>query len=437
MQNSSRRQFIKSSATVAGASVLGGPTVTKATALKVDINNSLPTQFPRIMGPNALKYVGEVIEGGLVGANSMVTRFERAFAEELGVKHCIATPGCTPALAALAAAFNFQHGDEIIVSPISDYGTLQGLVREYYIPVFADAAPESVNLSAQTIEPCITDRSRAILVVHKTGLICDMDPINELAKKHGLLVYEDACQAVFGRYKGKLVGTLGDAAAFSFDAEKTMGSDLGGCVVTNDDELAHQVRIVGQGRGVTGSKAGFGRIHSVPGYAYRMPGCTAAICLAQLETIHPQVAQRDRMIRLLTKLLAEIPGIRPLAIPDFMDVYSAWMCSFSIEPDHFKCTVDDFSQQLAAAGIPGAGTGRYYLLAAGSTFLGKNAEAKKYPYSMPPASREYHYGMESCPVAWDFLQTWIRWATFCEKYTEQHCQLVQQIVSEVATKNRR
>ncbi|MFH1919356.1 MAG: DegT/DnrJ/EryC1/StrS family aminotransferase [Planctomycetota bacterium] len=436
MHGANRRGFLKSSATAAaGASVLGAPAVIKAHAKAVQ--GPLPSPFPRTIGPNAAKYVQEVIETGLTGAGRMIARFEQAFARELGVKHCMATPGCTPALAALAAAFRFQPGDEIIVSPISDYGTLQGLVRENYIPVFADAAPGSVNLSAETIEPCITDRTRGILVVHKTGLICDMDPINELAKKHGLIVYEDGCQAVFGEYKGRLVGTLGNAAAFSFDSEKTLGSDIGGCVVTDDDELAQQVRVIGQGRGVTGSRAGFGRIHSIPGYAYRMPGCTAAICLAQLEIIREQVAHRDKMIRLLTKLLREIPGITPLAIPDFMNVYSAWMCSFSIDPEQFNSTADEFAEQVRAAGVPGAGTARYYLLAAGSTFLEENARKKSYPYSMPPASREYHYGTDSCPTGWKFLQTWIRWSSFCEKYTQQHCELAQRIVKEVADRNRK
>ena len=435
MQGTNRRGFLKSSATAAGASVLGAPAFLKAHAKAAQ--GLLPSPFPRTIGPNAMQYVQEVIESGLTGAGTMVARFERAFAKELGVKHCMATPGCTPALAALAAAFRFQPGDEIIVSPISDYGTLQGLVRENYIPVFADAAPGSVNLNAETIEPCITDRTRGILVVHKAGLICDMDPINELAKTHGLIVYEDGCQAVFGEYKGRLVGTLGDAAAFSFDAEKTLGSDIGGCVVTDDDDLAQQVRVIGQGRGVTGSRAGFGRIHSIPGYAYRMTGCTAAICLAQLEIIREQVAHRDKMIRVLTRLLAEIPGITPLAIPDFMNVYSAWMCSFSIDPEQFNCTADEFAEQVRAAGIPGAGTARYYLLAAGSTFLEENARKRIYPYSMPPASREYRYGTDSCPTGWKFLQTWIRWSSFCEKYTQQHCELAQQIVKEVAGRNRR
>lgn len=432
MEPTNRRDFLKSSvAMAAGASVLS------QSAFGAASHGPLPNPFPRTIGPNASRYVQEVIESGLTGAATMVARFEKAFADTLGVKYCIATPGCTPALAALASAFGFEPGDEIIVSPITDYGTIQGLIRENYIPVFADAAPATVNLSAETISPCITDRTRAILCVHKTGLICDMDPIVELARKHNLIVYEDCCQAVMGRYKGRLAGTLAHAAAFSFDPEKTMPSDTGGCVVTNDEQLAKRVRINGQMRGVVSERPDFGRVHDFPGYAYRMPGCTAAICLAQLEIIQDHVAHRDKMIRLLSKLIAEIPGITPLPIPDFVTVYSPWMFSMSLDLKQFRCTSDEFGRQLVNAGIPGAGTARYYVPAVGCAFLAENAKAKKYPYSMPPASREYHYGTDTCPEAWKFVQNWIRWSTFSEKYTEDHCHLAKDIVSAVAEKNRK
>jgi perosamine synthetase len=395
----------------------------------------LPTQYPRTIGPNAMKYLQEVVDSGL-GSSAMLERFERAFAKEYGVRHFIATPGCTPALAVLAAAFGFNPGDEIIVSPITDYGTVQGLVRENYIPVFADTLPGTVNLGAETIEPCITDLTRAILVVHKTGTICDMDPINTLAKQHGLIVYEDVCQAAFGEYKGRLAGTLSRAGAFSFDSEKTMGSDLGGGIATNDDELAERIRFIGQSRGGV-QVPGFGRQHSEPGYAHRMALCTAAISLAQLEIVRDQVARRDEMIRLLSRLVAEIPGVTPLPIPSYMNVYSAWMFGLSIAPEQFRCTADEFAEQLVQAGIPGAGTGRYYLMPVALTFLQRNAGEKRYPYSMPPASREYRYDEQTCPTAWRFVQTWIRWATFCEKYTGEHCELAARIVREVAERNRK
>lgn len=402
-------------------------------AAQAGLTGHLPTPFPRTMGPNCLKYLQEVVESGLTC--DMVGRFEQAFATELGVKHCIATPGCTPALAILAAAFDVEPGDEIIVSPITDYGTIQGLIRENYIPVFADTEPASVDLSADTIEPCVTDRTRAILVVHKTGIICDMDPINALAEQRGLVVYEDACQAVFGEYKGRFAGTLSTAAGFSFDAEKTMGSDGGGCVVTDDDDLAERLRFVGHSRGGV-QEPGYGRRHVVPGYAYRMTQSTAAICLGQLEIVREQVAHRDRMVRLLTDLIAEIPGVQPLPIPDYVNVYSAWMFSMSIDPGAFACSTDEFAGQLADAGIPGAGTGRYYLMPEACTFLEKSARKGIYPYSIPPASRECRYGADACPTAKAFLETWIRWSTFCEKYQPEHCELAADIVRQVADRNR-
>ena len=435
MRRTNRRDFLRSSAAVAAGVSVHGPAEAAKLPAAGQPRRSLPNPFPRTMGPNAGKYVLEVVHSGLT--SNMTARFEAEFARSLGVKHCMATAGCTHALAALAAGLEFDPGDEIIVSPISDYGTVQGLIRQNYIPVFADAAPGTVNLSAETIEPCITKRTRAILCVHKTGLICDMDPIRALAKKHKLVVYEDGCQAVFGRYKGRLVGTLADAAAFSFDSEKTLGSDMGGCVVTNDDKLAQRVRFLGQERAVAPGPPHFGRTHAAAGYTYRMPACTAAITLAQLEIIQAQVARRDKMIRRLSKLVAGVPGITPLPIPEYVTVYSAWMFGMSIDPKQFKCTVDELASQLAAGGIPGAGTARYYLLPAALTFLEKNARSKAYPYSMPPASREYAYGATACPTAWKFLQTFIRWATFCEKYTEQDCDLARQIIREVADRNRR
>jgi len=396
------------------------------------LQGKLPNPFPRIMGPNAMAYLQEVVDSGLT--SDMVSRFETAFAQALGVKHCIATPGCTPALAILAAAFPFEPGDEIIVSPITDYGTIQGLFREGYIPVFADTDPGTVNLGADTIAPLITDRTRGILCVHKTGLICDMDPINALAAKHGLFVYEDACQAVLSTYKGRAAGTLAQAAGFSFDSEKTLGSDVGGCVVTDDDAMAERLRFIGHSRGGVG-KAGYGRLHTEPGYAFRMTQSTAAITLAQLEIIRENVATRDRMARRLTDLINEIPGVQALPIPDYQEVYSCWMFGFTIEPEQFTCETASFAAQLTDA-IPAIGMGAYYLMPEACTFLEEYARAGRFPFSQPPASHAYHYGAESTPVAAEFLQRFIRWATICEKYTEEHCQIAAQIIRAVAEANR-
>jgi hypothetical protein len=112
------------------------------------------------------------------------------------------------------------------------------------------------------------------------------------------------------------------------------------------------------------------------------------------------------------------------------------MVGFSIDPAAFRCTADEFGQQCAEGGIPGASTARYYLMPAALTFLQEKAAAHVYPYSKPPASRDYAYSGDSCPTAQTFLETFIRWSSFCEKYQPEHCALAADIVRRVAEANR-
>src|SRR5207249_236296 len=123
-------------------------------AAQKEFKGKLPLVYPRTMGPNALKYLQEVIDSGLT--SDIVERFERIFAQRMGVKHCIGTPGCTAALSVMAAALKLSPGDEVVFSPVTDYGTVLGFVRENAIPVFADTAPGSVNVDAVTLEAAIT-----------------------------------------------------------------------------------------------------------------------------------------------------------------------------------------------------------------------------------------------------------------------------------------
>jgi len=205
--------------------------------------------------------------------------------------------------------------------------------------------------------------------------------------------------------------------------------------VTDDGGLADRLRFIGQSRGAIG-KPGYGRIHTEPGYALRMTQSTAAITLAQLEIIRENVAQRDRMARLLTEFINAIPGVWALSIPDYQEVYSCWMFGITVDPEQFTCSVADFADELVEAGIPGAGMGAYYLMPEACTFLEEYAREERFPFSQPPAGRRYHYGADSTPTAAAFLQRFIRWSTFCEKYTEEHCDIAAQIVRAVADANR-
>jgi dTDP-4-amino-4,6-dideoxygalactose transaminase len=403
-----------------------------AEAYRTRQEGPIPNPFPRTLGPASMRYLQEVVDSGLT--SDMVERFEKAFAAAVGARHCISAPGCNVALHLLFASLSFEPGDEVIVSPVTDFGTILGLCHEALIPVFPDTEPSSLNMSARTIEPCLTARTRAILVVHKSGILCDMDQIMALAQAHDLFVVDDACQTIFSTYKGRLVGTLADATAFSFDAEKTMGSDVGGALVTDDDDLAERMRFLGHSRGAE-MRPHFGRIHTEPGFAFRMAQCTAAICLAQLETIRDNVANRDRVMRLLYPRLARIPGILPPAIPDYQEVFSCWMAGFGLDPEIIQCDPETFAREMDQAGIHGTGLASYYLMPEGAAFLNEKARAHLYPYSIPPAGRSYSYGRENCPNAASLLDHFVRWV-ISDRYSEQTVDLIVEIVQNLAKKYR-
>lgn len=382
-----------------------------------------------------MKYLQEVINSGLTV--DMNGRFERAFAAAMGVKHCVSAPGCTNAMAVLAASLSLTPGDEVVMSPIADYGTVMGWLNVGVIPVFADIdpAPGNPNVTAATIAPHLGPRTRAIVCVHTTGLICDMEAIVALGRRHGVPVFEDVCQAAFGQYKGRQAGTLADGAVFSFDSEKSIGSDVGGCLITNDDRLAETARFMGHARGGE-MRPDFGRVHTAPGLALRMPSCTAAVTLAQIEEAPARIAARDRAARRILGGLAAIPGIVPLHVPDYVNVFSCWMMGFSIEPAAFRCTADEFGRQVNEAGLSGASTARYYLMPAALPFLTERAARRGWPFDAATGSRPHRYDADTTPNAARFLEHFIRWISFCEKYTDEHADMAVEIVRQVAERNR-
>ncbi|HOX39866.1 MAG TPA: DegT/DnrJ/EryC1/StrS family aminotransferase [Candidatus Brocadiia bacterium] len=393
--------------------------------------DKLPGVFPREMGPKTMEYLREIVESGLT--SNIISRFEAELARMHGRRFCIGAPGCTQALFATMLGMDFEPGDEIIASPIGDYGCTAGMHFCNYVPVFADAEPGTALISARTIEPLITDRTRAILCVHMLGLPCDMDPIIALARRHNLVIIEDVCQAILSTYKGRLAGTMGDVACFSFDSEKTCPGDVGGATITDDEALRERIYNRAIARGAY-MEPGFGRVHSFQGFATRMPLCSAATVLANLELLPDHVARRRRTATMLDDLLREIPGIIPYEVPADR-THHYWMYGFSIDPAQFRCSADEFAAQVDSEGIAGAGVARYYLLPASISFLRENVESGRYPFCCPPSSRTWDYTADSCPNARDFLETWIRW-TWTEKYEERHVGIMRDIIGRVAERNR-
>lgn len=400
-------------------------------AAQIRSTRGLPSVFPREMGPNTLTYLEQVVESGL--ASDMVTRFEKVLAEAHGRQYCMLTPGCTNALFALFAGLEFKPGDEIIVSPIADYGDLAGLLFHNYIPVFCDTEPGTGLISAETIEPCITERTRAILAVNFFGLPCDYDPIKSLARKYNLVVIEDVCQSILSTYKGRLAGTLADVAVFSFDSEKTMGADMGGAILTDDQELYDRIVNRSIARGAV-NYPGFGRKHVYQGLALRAPQCTAATCLGNWEILPRQVEARMRSAAMLNDKIRSIPGVQVYEVPaDRTHTY--WMYGFSVDPSQLSCTADQLADELLEAGIP-CGMGKYYVLPAGVPFLAEKVAQGVYPFNVPTASRAVNYNAdEIVPNAVAFMNRWIRWM-WTEKYSDQDVELMASIIEEVCSRHR-
>lgn len=191
----------------------------------------------------------------ILGKN--VVEFEKEFAEYVGVKHAISVGNGTDALVIGLKAMGIGEGDEVITTPFTFFATAESISAVGATPVFVDVDKNTFNIDVTKIEEKITSKTKAIMPVHIFGQSADMDEINKIAKKHNLLVIEDACQAIGGKYKGRNIGSLGDVACFSFFPTKNLGcAGDGGMIVTNSDELAVIIKALRtHGSGENGQKA--------------------------------------------------------------------------------------------------------------------------------------------------------------------------------------
>ena len=210
------------------------------------------------------KKVLEILSSAQYIMGENVKEFEKEISEYLGVKHSISVGNGTDSLVIALKALGIGEGDEVITTPYTFFATAESISLVGAIPVFVDVDIDTYNIDPTKIEEKITDKTKAIMPVHIFGQPCDMDPINEIAKKHNLKVIEDACQAIGSEYKGKMIGTLSDIACFSFFPTKNLGcAGDGGMIVTNDDKLATICRALRtHGSGADGHKA-YNIIHNI------------------------------------------------------------------------------------------------------------------------------------------------------------------------------
>jgi perosamine synthetase len=248
----------------------------------------IPIAKPDI-GKEEIEAVMETLKSGWVTQGQKVEEFEKTFANYCGVKHGVAVSNGTAALHTALASIDIQTGDEVITTPLSCIATTNPILYLNAKPVFADIDPETLNIDPNHIEKKITPKTKAILPVHLFGHPADMDPIIEIAEKHGLYIIEDAAHAHGAKYKGKRAGSLGHISCFSFYADKNITTVEGGMALTNNEELAEKMRSL-RNFGMHKQKKFY---HPLLGFNYKMSDIHAAIGLAQLSKLDKYI-QRKR-----------------------------------------------------------------------------------------------------------------------------------------------
>jgi dTDP-4-amino-4,6-dideoxygalactose transaminase len=363
MDNSevTRRRFLATS----GAAVLAGGEVARGAFAKSAGKLALLGGEPAHKGgwpgwpvwdPNDEQSVLDVLRSGTWCrlAGNTVSTFEKKYAELLGVKRCLCTVNGTNALLTALNTLDIGVGDEVITSPYTFIATYNVILDSCALPVFADTDPETFQLDPDTIESRITENTRAILPVHILGLPADMDRINAIAKKHNLVVIEDACQAWLAEWGGKKVGTLGDLGCFSFQNSKHLTCGEGGAVVSNNEKLmdrAYSIHNCGRPHGTLQGETEY----PITGTNRRLTEIQAAILLGQMKRLVADTKRRNENARYLTSKLQGIPGIVPHKLYPKVTQAAYHLYPLRYKKEEFNNVPrEKFLEALAAEGVPAA-----------------------------------------------------------------------------------
>jgi dTDP-4-amino-4,6-dideoxygalactose transaminase len=278
-----------------------------------------------VFEPDETEAVLKVLQSGKVNywTGTECREFEREYASYLGVNHTIALHNGTAALELALYAFGIGAGDEVITTPRTFIASASAAVMRGAVPIMADVDPVSQNITASTIKKVITKRSKAIIVVHLAGFPCDMDGIMDLAREHNLVVIEDCAQAQGAFYKGRPVGSIGHAGAFSFCQDKiiTTGGE-GGLLALNDPAIwakAWAYKDHGKSFDAVYNRQhppGFKWLHESFGTNWRMLEIQAAIGRIQLRKLPKWVEQRSANASILAAAFSKIPAFRVTRVPE-------------------------------------------------------------------------------------------------------------------------
>ncbi len=357
-------------------------------------------------GEEEKQLLNEVIDSdNLFYVNGEKTKaFENAVKSYYGTNFSVLTSSGTGALHAAVAALEIPPGREIITSPITDMGTVIGALYQNLIPVFADVDPHTYNLTAETIEQNITDRTAAIIVVHLAGNPAEMDEILALAEAHHIPVIEDCAQSHGARYKNRKIGTMGDMGCFSLNAFKHISAGDGGFVITNDEHL-HEKLTNYADKYYDRLKRGHKLEHLAP--CYRITELQAAVGLAQMDKLDNIITSRNKLGTRFNQGIANLQGIHPHYVHAH-NFCTYWFTMICVDDGELGYPRDHFSTVMTFEGVPAS---RGYIdrpLYLEKLFV----EKAFFPGGVWPAAKiaglniEYKEG--DCPVAEEVLRDAIR-----------------------------
>jgi len=335
--------------------------------------------------------VTDVVRSGKWGnpdCGDLVKSFEDEFAAFCGTKYAMTCVNGSVALRIALIAIGVKPGDEVIIPPYTFIATATIVLEANCVPVFVDIDPDTYNLDPAKIEAAITKRTKAIIPVHFAGQACDMDKIMAIAKKHKLRVIEDACHGHGAEYKGRKLGSIGDAGCFSFQSSKNLTSGEGGMVITNNEKLYDLMNSL---RNVGRVKGGQWYEHHNLGCNYRITQLQVVLLASLLKKLKEQTRQRNENGTYLNSLLEKIDGIKPLTRGRGETIHSYHIYIFKYDKSKFNNLLkSEFAQMLAAEGVP--------------CFMGYPQPLYKQPlfqeknfmcYAIP---EEVDYTKVSCPV---------------------------------------
>jgi perosamine synthetase len=319
------------------------------------ISNNLPnfhTASGRTFGREEEELVIQALRSGCLSRNggTMVKGLEKAFAEAIGVDYAVACSSGTSCVHLAVAALDLEPGDEVIVPPITDIGSILPVLWQNAIPVFADVDPLTMVLDPVEVEKRITPRTRAVIAVHLAGMPCPMDELLAICRKHDIALIEDCSQAYWARYKGQLVGSMGDMACFSLQQSKHMTCGEGGLMVTSNETYAERALLFSDKAWPRDSGSLGACRFLFLSQNYRMNELSGAVAWAQLKKVEATVERRRARAGQLTALIRDIDCVSPPPEPSNVEP-AYWLYMLRVN-ESAGVSTQEFGDALIAEGVP-------------------------------------------------------------------------------------